>query len=78
ARVTLLTSISIGLIQTQDVPQNPGLVIQLAPLYKTISFLLSDKRVRLIGVVYLLVPCAWGCYGQGIALFLSLTVSYTG
>lgn len=67
----------IIVIMEKDLPKNPGLVIQLTTIYKTISFLLSDKRVRLIGVVYLLIQCAWGFYGQGVALFLNLTYNYS-
>ncbi|AIT09185.1 major facilitator transporter [Candidatus Francisella endociliophora] len=66
----------IAFIMKKDLPKNPGLIIQIGTIYKTISFLLSDKRVRLVGVVYLLVQCAWGFYGQGIALFLNLTYGY--
>ncbi|MDE5026563.1 MFS transporter, partial [Francisella tularensis subsp. holarctica] len=69
AVLSLLKIIFIVIIMTKDLPKNPGLVIQLETIYKTISFLLSDKRVRLIVVVYLLVQFAWGFYVQGIALF---------
>ncbi|APC91993.1 MULTISPECIES: MFS transporter [Francisella] len=77
AVLSLINIVFIAIIMTKDLPKNPGLVIQLGTIYKTISFLISDKRVRLIGVVYLLIQCAWGFYGQGIALFLNLTYNYT-
>ncbi|MBK2258157.1 MFS transporter [Francisella philomiragia] len=77
AAILALVNIAfIVIIMKRDLPKNPGLVIQLGTIYRTISFLLSDKRVRLIGVVYLLVQCAWGFYAQGVALFLNLTYSY--
>ncbi|MDE5000910.1 MFS transporter, partial [Francisella tularensis subsp. holarctica] len=38
AVLSLLNIIFIVIIMTKDLPQNPGLVIQLATIYKTISF----------------------------------------
>lgn len=75
--LAIVNMLFIALIMKKDLPKNPGLIIQIGTVYKTISFLLSDKRVRLIGVVYLLVQCAWGFYGQGVALFLNLNYGYS-
>lgn len=75
--LAIVNMLFIALIMKKDLPKNPGLIIQVGTIYKTISFLLSDKRVRLVGVVYLLVQCAWGFYGQGVALFLNLTYGYS-
>ncbi|ASG68410.1 MFS transporter [Francisella halioticida] len=77
AVLSFINIIFITIIMKKDLPKNPGLVIELGTIYKTISFLLSDKRIRLIGVVYLLIQCAWGFYGQGVALFLNLTYHYS-
>lgn len=77
AFLAVVNILFIVIIMKKDLPKNPGLIIQIGTIYKTISFLLSDKRVRLVGVVYLLVQCAWGFYGQGIALFLNQTYNYS-
>ncbi|WP_150467039.1 MFS transporter [Francisella sp. SYW-9] len=77
AILSFINMIFIAIVMKKDLPKNPGLVVELGTIYKTISFLLSDKRVRLIGVVYLLIQCAWGFYGQGVALFLNLTYHYS-
>ncbi|QIV94184.1 MFS transporter [Allofrancisella frigidaquae] len=75
--LSFINMLFIYIAMQRDLPKNPGLVIELGTIYTTISFLLSDKRIRAIGVVYLLVQCGWGFYGQGVALFLTQAYSYS-
>ena len=76
AIISLVNVLFVAFIMKKDLPTNPGLIIQLGSIYKTISFLISDKRVRVVGVVYLLLQCGWGFYGQGVALFLDHVYDY--
>ena len=66
----------IYIIMKKDLPKHPGLIINIGSIFRAISFLLSDKRIRLVGVVYLMMQCAWGFYGQGVALFLNEVYEY--
>ncbi|MFC4891979.1 MFS transporter [Pseudofrancisella aestuarii] len=76
AIISLVNMLFIFIVMKKDLPKHPGLVLTIGTVYKTISFLLSDKRIRLVGVAYLLMQAAWGFYGQGIALFLNEVYSY--
>ncbi|MGQ4003070.1 MFS transporter [Francisellaceae bacterium CB299] len=75
--MSLVNVLFVALVMKKDLPKNPGLIIQLGSIYKTISFLISDSRVRAVGIVYLLLQCGWGFYGQGVALFLDHVYSYS-
>ncbi len=75
--LSLINVVFVALAMKKDLPKNPGLIIQLGSIYKTILFLVSDKRVRAIGVVYLLLQFGWGFYGQGVALFLDHAYGYS-
>ncbi|AXA34053.1 MFS transporter [Francisella adeliensis] len=77
AVMAFINVIFVAIVMKKDLPKNPGLIIQIGSIYKTISFLVSDKRVRVIGVVYLLLQCGWGFYGQGVALFLDHVYDYS-
>lgn len=77
AIMALINVIFVAIVMKKDLPKNPGLIIQIGSIYKTISFLVSDKRIRAVGVVYLLLQCGWGFYGQGVALFLDHVYGYS-
>ena len=77
ATLSLTNVLFIVFIMTKDLPKHPGLVVNVKSIYKTVSFLLSDKRVRIIGLAYLLMQCGWGFFGQGVALFLTEIYHYT-
>jgi len=76
AVIALINVLFVSIVMKKDLPKNPGLIIQLGSIYKTISFLISDTRVRVVGIVYLLLQCGWGFYGQGAALFLDHIYGY--
>ena len=74
--LAMINFIAILLFMKKDLAKNPGLVIKPVAFFKTILFLFSDKRVRAVGIVYFLVQCGWGFYGQGSALFLKQVYNY--
>ena len=77
AGVMALVNITfIMIFMRKDLPKNPGLIVDFKSVYRAILFLITDKRVRIIGVIYLLVQCGWGFYAQGVALFLHTMYGY--
>jgi predicted MFS family arabinose efflux permease len=77
AGVMALVNITfIMMFMRKDLPKNPGLIVDFRSVYRAILFLVADKRVRVIGIIYLLVQCGWGFYAQGVALFLHTVYGY--
>lgn len=75
--ISFINALCILFLMKWDRAKHPELAIKLSSLLKTVTFLLTDKRVVFIGIIYLFMQCGWGFFGQGIALFLDQMYGYS-
>ena len=71
AILAALNVLSIAVFLRESFIPHPDVKLNFFKAFKAVSFLFQDKRIRYLGLLFILMQAGWGFYMQGVPLILS-------
>ena len=71
AFLAALNVLSIAIFLRESFIPHPSVKLNFFKAIKAVSFLFKDKRIRYLGLLFIIMQAGWGFYIQGVPLILS-------